>query len=175
MGNFNYKKYLVENKLTAGSRLSENVDTLQWPDAIRNFITTNLSSDEKELYLVVKALEKTLESFKNEMGEFDPDFHYINEAEENKIEVAFKTSPKMLPWDAIEKAYQKSGLTGEEFFAGVEDEFRGKFEDKPVSKEAYYKFFTEQPNAGGQDDLYTMVNWINFTDSALADKLYSMI
>jgi hypothetical protein len=181
MSNFDYKKYLVENKLTAGSRLSENVDTLQWPDAIRNFITTNLSSDEKELYLVVKALEKTLESFKNEMGEFDPDFHYVNENEvvkersDSKIEVAFKTSPKMLPWDAIEKAYQKSGLTGEEFFAGVEDEFRGKFKDKPVSKEAYYKFFTEQPNAGGQDDLYTMVNWINFTNPALADKLYSMI
>ena len=81
MSNFDYKKYLVENKLTAGSRLSENVDTLQWPDAIRNFITTNLSSDEKELYLVVKALEKTLESFKNEMGKFDPDFHYVNENE----------------------------------------------------------------------------------------------
>ena len=47
-----------------------------WPDAIRNFIITNLSNDEKELYLVVKALEKTLESFKNEMGEYDPDFHY---------------------------------------------------------------------------------------------------
>ena len=81
MSNFDYKKYLVENKLTASSRLSENVDTLQWPDAIRNFITTNLSSDEKELYLVVKALEKTLESFKNEMGKFDPDFHYVNENE----------------------------------------------------------------------------------------------
>jgi hypothetical protein len=56
--------------------LNENVDTPQWSDAIRNFITTNLSNDEKELYLVVKALEKTLESFKNEMGEYDPDFHY---------------------------------------------------------------------------------------------------
>jgi|LakMenE18May11ns_1017448.scaffolds.fasta_scaffold9401149_2 hypothetical protein len=78
MSNFDLKKYLVENKLTDGSRLNENAGTLQWPDAIRNFITTNLSSDEKELYLVVKALEKTLESFKNEMGEFDPDFHYIN-------------------------------------------------------------------------------------------------
>ena len=90
MGNFDYKKYLVENKLTAGSRLNENKNTLQWPDVIRNFITTNLSSDEKELYLVVKALEKTLESFKNEMGEFDPDFHYINEnindSLENKIQ-----------------------------------------------------------------------------------------
>jgi hypothetical protein len=85
MSNFDYKKYLVENKLTAGSRLSENVDTLQWPDAIRNFITTNLSSDEKELYLVVKALEKTLESFKNEMGEFDPDFHYVNETTTDNV------------------------------------------------------------------------------------------
>jgi hypothetical protein len=55
---------------------NEAVDTPQWPNAIRNFITTNLSNDEKELYLVIKALEKTLESFKNEMGEYDPDFHY---------------------------------------------------------------------------------------------------
>ena len=46
--NFDYKKYLVENKLTLNSRLIENENTLQWPDAIRNFITTNLSSDEKE-------------------------------------------------------------------------------------------------------------------------------
>ena len=99
----------------------------------------------------------------------------LNEAEENEIEVSFKTSPKMLPWNAIEKAYQNSGLTGEEFFADVEDEFREKFEGKPVSKEAYYKFFTEQPNAEGQGDLYTMVNWINLTNPALADKLYSMI
>jgi hypothetical protein len=56
--------------------VNEAVDTPQWSDAIRNFITTNLSNDEEELYLVVKALEKTLESFKNEMGEYDPDFHY---------------------------------------------------------------------------------------------------
>jgi hypothetical protein len=56
--------------------ITENINTPQWPDAIRNFITNNLSDDEKELYLVVKALEKTLESFKNEMGEYDPDFHY---------------------------------------------------------------------------------------------------
>jgi len=55
--------------------LNEN-DTPQWSDAIRNFIKKNLSNDEKELYLVVKALEKTLESFKNEMGEYDPNFHY---------------------------------------------------------------------------------------------------
>ena len=98
MSNFDYKKYLVENKLTLNSRLSENVDTLQWPDAIRNFIITNLSSDEKELYLVVKALEKTLKSFKNEMGEFDPDFHYINEIikeETGKFYVSFKYSNGM--------------------------------------------------------------------------------
>jgi hypothetical protein len=56
--------------------INEAVDTPQWSNAIRNFITTNLSNDEKELYLVIKALEKTLESFKNEMGEYDPDFHY---------------------------------------------------------------------------------------------------
>jgi len=56
--------------------ITENISYSQWPDAIYNFISTNLSDDEKELYLVVKALEKTLESFKNEMGEYDPDFHY---------------------------------------------------------------------------------------------------
>ena len=58
------------------ANINEAIDTPQWSDAIRNFITTNLSNDEKELYLVVKALEKTLESFKNEMGEYDPEFHY---------------------------------------------------------------------------------------------------
>ena len=68
------KEFLKMQKL-AGI-ITETVDTPQWPDAIRNFITTNLSNDEKELYLVVKALEKTLESFKNEMGEYDPNFHH---------------------------------------------------------------------------------------------------
>ena len=62
--------------LITESQLNESIDTPQWPNAIRNFITTNISNDEKELYLVVKALEKTLESFKNVMGEYDPDFHY---------------------------------------------------------------------------------------------------
>ena len=68
------KEFLKMQKLAG--LITEAVDTPQWPDAIHNFITTNLSNDEKELYLVVKALEKTLESFKNEMGEYDPDFHY---------------------------------------------------------------------------------------------------
>ena len=115
MGNFDYKKYLVENKLTLNSRLNENENTLQWPDAIRNFITTNLSSDEKELYLVVKALEKTLESFKNEMGGFDPDFHYTNEdidsTSENKL-----TSNSNLNEEATDKFYvsfkYSSGMGG---------------------------------------------------------------
>ena len=73
------KEFLKMQKLAGlitESQLNESIDTPQWPDAIRNFITTNISNDEKELYLVVKALEKTLESFKNEMGEYDPDFHY---------------------------------------------------------------------------------------------------
>ena len=30
------------------SIVNEAVDTPQWPNAIRNFITTNLSNDEKE-------------------------------------------------------------------------------------------------------------------------------
>jgi hypothetical protein len=98
-----------------------------------------------------------------------------DEDEENAIEVAFQSSSKMVPWNVIEKTYTESGLTGEEFFADVEDEFRSKFENKPVNRDEYYKFFIEQPNVGGQDDLYTMVNWINFTNPKLADKLYNMI
>ena len=54
----------------------ESIDTPSWSNTIRGFITSNISDDEKELYLVIKALEKTLESFKEEMGEFDPNFHY---------------------------------------------------------------------------------------------------
>jgi hypothetical protein len=95
--------------------------------------------------------------------------------EEDEIEVAFQSSPKILPWNIIEKTYTESGLSGEEFFSDVEDEFRLKFENKPVSKDEYYNFFIEQPNVGGQDDLYIMVNWINFTNPELADELYNMI
>jgi hypothetical protein len=99
----------------------------------------------------------------------------INENEDNDIVTAFKTSPKSLPWETIEQVFQESGMTAEEFFAGVEDEFRNKFEGKPVSREAYYNFFTEQPTASGQDDNYTMVNWINFTNPELSAELYDMI
>jgi hypothetical protein len=113
------------------------------------------------------------------MNWVEPNWDQLNEnleqAEENAIEVAFQSSSKMVPWNVIEKTYTESGLTGEEFFADVEDEFRSKFENKPVNRDEYYKFFTEQPNVGGQDDLYTMVNWINFTNPKLADKLYNMI
>ena len=35
MANFDYKKYLVENKLTAGSRLNENESTLPSEDKIK--------------------------------------------------------------------------------------------------------------------------------------------
>jgi hypothetical protein len=74
------KKQIISEEFKKMQKLAgiinEAVNTPQWPDAIRNFITTNLSNDEKEVYLVVKALEKTLESFKNEMGEYDPNFHY---------------------------------------------------------------------------------------------------
>ena len=82
VGNFNKGLNDLEQAIfdadykKSGQTINEVFDTPQWPDAIRNFITTNLSNDEKELYLVVKALEKTLESFKNEMGEYDPNFHY---------------------------------------------------------------------------------------------------
>mgnify|MGYP000668970759 CR=1 FL=1 len=50
-----------------------------------------------------------------------------------------------------------------------------KFENKSVSREKYYNFFTNLPSASGQDDLYSMVNWISFTNPELADKLYNMI
>jgi hypothetical protein len=103
----------------------------------------------------------------------------LNEAEDggenDKITPSFKSSSKSLPWNNIEQAFKKSGLTGEEFFAGAENEFREKFENKPVSREAYYDFFTNLPSASGQDDRYTMVNWISFTNPKLADELYGMI
>ena len=104
----------------------------------------------------------------------DEETNNLNEAEENEIEVAFQASPKMVPWNTIEKTYMESGLTGEEFFADVEDEFRSEFENKSVSRDAYYKFFTKR-FIEGQDNLYTMVNWINLTDPKLADELYNMI
>ncbi len=93
---------------------------------------------------------------------------------DDELQDAFDAAPKVLPWNAIEKAYQESGLTGEEFFADHEDEFRSQFEGKPVSKEAYFKFYADRAT-GGQDDRYTMVNWIGFTNDALAQKLYNQI
>ena len=98
----------------------------------------------------------------------------LNE-DESPIEKAFNASPDELPWNTIEKTYEESGLTGEEFFAGAENEFREKFENKSVSREEYYNFFTNLPSASGQDDLYSMVNWISFTNPKLADELYGMI
>ena len=50
-----------------------------------------------------------------------------------------------------------------------------KFENKSVSREEYYNFFTNLPSASGQDDLYSMLNWISFTNPELADELYGMI
>jgi len=100
----------------------------------------------------------------------------LNEDEEkSEIKVEFEKSPNKLPFEKIEQAFEESGLTGEEFFAGVEDEFREKFEGKPVSKEEYVNFFTNLPTALGQDDSYAMVNWISFTNPTLADKLYNTI
>ena len=98
-----------------------------------------------------------------------------NEMMDNdELQDEFDAAPKILPWDTIEKAYQESGLTGEEFFADYEDEFRSQFEGKPVGKEAYFKFYSDRAT-GGQDDRYTMVNWIGFTNDALAQKLYNHI
>ena len=94
---------------------------------------------------------------------------------ESPIEKAFNASPDELPWNTIEQAFEESGLSGEEFFAGAENEFREKFEGEPVSKEAYFEFCTNLPTAMGQDDWYAMVNWISFTNPELADKLYITI
>jgi hypothetical protein len=139
-----------------------------------------VKSDDEDLldrYKVIRDGRKDIDQLNTLLAgkPWDTNESQINEAEENAIEVAFQASPKMVPWNVIEKTYTESGLTGEEFFADVEDEFRSKFENKPVNRDEYYKFFTEQPNVGGQDDLYTMVNWINFTNPKLADKLYNMI
>ena len=95
--------------------------------------------------------------------------------EESEIKKAWNASPDELPWNTIEQTFEESGLTGEEFFAGVEDEFREKFEGKPVSKKEYFEFFINLPTALGDDDLYTMVNWIDFTNPTLATKLYNII
>ena len=95
--------------------------------------------------------------------------------EKSEIELAFDASPDELPWNTIEQTFEESGLTGEEFFAGVEDEFREKFEGKPVNKKEYFEFFINLPTAFGDDDLYTMVNWIDFTNPTLATKLYNTI
>ena len=94
---------------------------------------------------------------------------------ESPIEKAFNASPDELPWNTIEQAFEESGLTGEEFFAGAENEFREKFENELVSREAYFEFFTNLPTTMGQDDSYTMVNWISFTNPELADELYITI
>jgi len=90
----------------------------------------------------------------------------FDEGDEN-LQNTYDSSPKMIPWDVIEKAYQKSGLTGEEFFADFEDEFRNQFEDKSVSKEAYFNFYADR-SVGGQDDKYIMANWVDITGGGLA-------
>ena len=95
--------------------------------------------------------------------------------ENDKITPSFKSSPKSLPWNTIEQAFEESGLSGEEFFAGAENEFRKKFENETVSRDAYFEFFTNLPTAMGQDDWYAMVNWISFTNPELADELYNTI
>jgi len=91
-----------------------------------------------------------------------------NEIEGNdNIQNVYNSSPEIILWNVIEKTYQESGLTGEEFFADFEDEFRNQFEGKPVSKEAYFNFYADR-STGGQDDKYIKANWINLTDNNLA-------
>jgi hypothetical protein len=136
------------------------------PAAAKAPATTSESTDIEKS--VNEALRKYRRNKKSSINEAE-------EAEENPIEVAFQSSSKMVPWNVIEKTYTESGLTGEEFFADVEDEFRSKFENKPVSRDEYYEFYTGLPTAYGQDNMYTMVNWINFTNPKLADELYDMI
>ena len=100
----------------------------------------------------------------------------LNEDEEkSEIKVEFEKSPNELPFETIEQAFEESGLTGEEFFAGIEDEFREKFEGKPVSKQEYFDFFDNLPSDYGNEDSYIMVNWIGFTNPTLADELYKII
>ena len=89
-----------------------------------------------------------------------------NEMRDDKIQNLYNLSPEVLPWDTIEKAYQESGLTGEEFFANYEDEFRNQFEDKLVSKKAYFNFYADR-STGGQDDKYIKYNWVNLTNNNL--------
>ena len=56
--------------------MGETFQYSEWADAIHKFIQTNLSNDEKELYMVAKALDKVKTMINSEMGgEMDPDFH----------------------------------------------------------------------------------------------------
>jgi hypothetical protein len=94
--------------------------------------------------------------------------------EKSKIEKAFEQAPNMISWDELENHYIESGLTGDEYFAGFEDEFRAQFEGKPVSKEAYFKFYSDRA-MGGQDADYNMVNWIDYFNPELARELYDTL
>ena len=133
----------------------------------------------KELASEVKALKKSLARYekqlaklksKGEKAEETPeeiiDEVSLNENDEDELMLAYNRSPKMVSWDTIEKEYQESGLTGEEFFADYENEFRNQFEGKPVSKEAYFNFYADRAT-GGQDDRHAMEDWIDLTNQEL--------
>lgn len=60
--------------------LTENIEDYpgfnEWPNAIYNFIYTNLSSEDRELPSVIDALKIVLDKFEKKMGSYDPDYHY---------------------------------------------------------------------------------------------------
>ncbi len=136
----------------------------------------------KELGNEVKALKKSLAKYEKQLDKLKSkgtktekaesedkeivDEVSLSENDEDELMLAYNRSPKMISWDVIEKEYQESGLTGEEFFADYENEFRNQFEGKPVSKEAYFNFYTDRAT-GGQDDRYAMENWIDLTNQGL--------
>ena len=146
-------------------------------------------SKMKELASEVKALKKSLAKYEKQLAKLkskgktstevedtetqeivdensDIDANPEDESDEDELMLAYNRSPKMVSWDTIEKEYQESGLTGEEFFADYENEFRNQFEGKPVSKEAYFNFYADRAT-GGQDDRHAMEDWIDLTNQEL--------
>ena len=140
-------------------------------------------SKMKELASEVKALKKSLARYEKQLAKLKSkgkkaeetpeeiiDEVSLNENDEDELMLAYNRSPKMVSWDTIEKEYQESGLTGEEFFADYENEFRNQFEGKPVSKKAYFNFYADR-STDSQDDRYVMEDWIVLTNQELAVNL----
>ena len=126
--NFDASKWLVENKITTQSRLNEgivsaplsnflwklNPKVKEWENISStkealSFIKSLTNEELNNLYVwrlgfdipqsEDEKIKNLLDLIDNKIGESK-----LNEAEENEIEVSFKTSPEMLPWNAIEKA-----------------------------------------------------------------------